>query len=323
MSQNHHSARQQASTERFFFPRRLGHVNLVVEDLDRSMDFYTQVLGLEVAYVQPHNRAGFLSNGNTHHDIGMVEAKGRLGRSRSAGLNHLAFELETEVDLVAGYERAVAAGVQFDRTADHDIAHAVYGHDPDGNEYEIYADVIYDWRSARSGVVTKPKPNWKPGDSTPSADRNYHRDPPIRRVEGAIFHPRRTTQATLVVERFAEALDAYCDVVGLKLLEGGRDQGYAILGGSCTERSLGLFQCQAGLARGLHHVGMVAWNEQELADSIDRFRAAGGTVERVFDHPARIGAYVRDPDGIRVKLYVDRGPSSVLSEPREPSLFLV
>ena len=33
--------------------------------------------------------------------------------------------------------------------------------DADGNQYEVYADVIREWRQARHGVVTKPKPNWK------------------------------------------------------------------------------------------------------------------------------------------------------------------
>ena len=279
-------------SERFFRPRRLGHANLVVGNLDRSLEFYTEVLGLEVAYVQPLNGAGFLSNGNTHHDIGLVEGPGRLGRGRAPGLNHLAFELETEVDLVDGYRRASAAGIEFDRTADHDIAHAVYGRDPDGNEYEIYADVVHDWRAARSGVVTKPKPNWKPGDTPPHSERNYHPDPEIRRVESAVFHPRRTAQAVLVVERFDATLAEYQEVVGLDLLEGGRDQGYAVLTGTCGERSLGLFEAAPGLTPGLHHVGMMVSDEDDLHISIERFRENGGTLERVVEHPSRLGAYV-------------------------------
>jgi catechol 2,3-dioxygenase len=174
---------------KFFQPRRLGHVNLVVSDVDRSMDFYMNVVGLDEAYRRPQVKAGFLSNGNTHHDIGMVQSDGPLGHGRPAGLNHIAFELETEVDLVDGYERAIAAGVTFERTADHDIAHAVYGADADGNEYEVYADVIHAWRDARHGTVTKAKPNWTPGSTPPHAERNYHADPEIVRLDDAIFHP--------------------------------------------------------------------------------------------------------------------------------------
>ena len=75
------------------------------------MDFYINVVGLDEAYRRPQVQAGFLSNGNTHHDIGMVQSDGPLGHGRSVGLNHIAFELETEVDLVNGYERAIAAGI--------------------------------------------------------------------------------------------------------------------------------------------------------------------------------------------------------------------
>ena len=28
--------------------------------------------------------------------------------------------------------------------------------------YELYADVVKDWRNQRSGIVTKAKPDWKP-----------------------------------------------------------------------------------------------------------------------------------------------------------------
>ena len=56
-----------------FRPRRLGHANLYVSELERSMAFYNQVVGLEEVVREPAIHAGFLSNGNTHHDIGMVE----------------------------------------------------------------------------------------------------------------------------------------------------------------------------------------------------------------------------------------------------------
>ena len=56
-----------------FRPRRLGHVNLTVSDLERSMAFYTRVLGIEEVRREPDIKAGFLSNGNTHHDVALVE----------------------------------------------------------------------------------------------------------------------------------------------------------------------------------------------------------------------------------------------------------
>ena len=56
----------------YFQPRRLAHVNLYVADLERSMDFYTRVIGIEEVYRTPLGGGGFVSNGNTHHDVGFT-----------------------------------------------------------------------------------------------------------------------------------------------------------------------------------------------------------------------------------------------------------
>jgi catechol 2,3-dioxygenase len=82
-----------------FAPRRLGHVNLYVGDVDRSYNFYNSVVGLDESYVQPLNKAAFLGNNNTHHDVAVIDIHGPLGRGAGVGLNHLAFELENELDL--------------------------------------------------------------------------------------------------------------------------------------------------------------------------------------------------------------------------------
>jgi catechol 2,3-dioxygenase len=157
-----------------FRPRRLGHANFYVGDYLNALTFYTSVAGLNEAYVQPNNLASFVSNGNTYHDVGLIDVKSRHNHDhKPAGLNHLAFELETEADLVAGYDRAVAAGVTFASVQDHDVAHSLYTSDPEGNVVEIYADVIKDWRSNRHGVINKEKPNWIPGvTSTPLTGRD-------------------------------------------------------------------------------------------------------------------------------------------------------
>ena len=312
-------------SEIYFQPRRLGHVNLVVADVERSMDFYMKVVGLDEAYRRPQVKAGFLSNGNTHHDIGMVQSNGPLGYGRLAGLNHTAFELENEVDLVSGYKRAVADGVKFERTADHDIAHAVYGADPDGNEYEIYADIIEDWRLARNGLVTKVKPNWRPGSTPPHAEQNYHVDPKITRMEDAIFHPTHVTHAVLVVEKFEQAFDTYCDIVGLNPVAGARNAAFAVFDGTCSTRSLAIFRSNEKLRPGLHHVGLKVSEEVDLDESLHRLNGIGLGIEDKFDHPARRGVFLLDIDGIRLQFYVERESTfnALSSCDAETALFLV
>ena len=52
---------------------RLNHAVLFVSDIDRSVDFWTRVFGMEVIASEPRMRAYFLKlprSGN-HHDLGL------------------------------------------------------------------------------------------------------------------------------------------------------------------------------------------------------------------------------------------------------------
>ncbi|MBM3542520.1 MAG: dioxygenase [Alphaproteobacteria bacterium] len=278
-------------------PRRFAHANLYVSDLDRSMDFYKTVVGLEEVYRRPAVKAGFLSNGNTHHDIGMVEITSPLCKTGKAGLNHLAFETDTEADLVDGYRRAVERGHRFPRTVDHDITRSIYGADPDGNAIEMYADTTKNWRTQRAGIVTKPTPAWTPGTPEPSRERLYHEAPEIRRVEEAVFHPRRISQAVLVARNFDDLLAYYTDVVGLAPKERAAD--IAVLSGAVGGRDVVLLRASEGRTPGLHHLRFDVDSAADLARSAARARAAGLALER--DAPDAEGVVLRDPDGIRLQ----------------------
>src|SRR5690349_14306317 len=112
-------------TRDFFRPRRLGHANLFVSDYVEAQNFYHSVAGIQEVYRQPDNRASFISNGNTYHDFGLTDVRSPYAaKDQRPGLYHIAFELENEVDLVNGYNRAVANGVKFSHTRDHDVAHS-------------------------------------------------------------------------------------------------------------------------------------------------------------------------------------------------------
>lgn len=154
-----------------FRPRRLGHVNLYVSDLEASLSFYERHCGLARVRMESAIGAGFLSNGNTHHDLGLIEISrgqdrhGRDGhvqiqstRGRQPGLNHLGWEMENQAALVQAYERMRAAGMAPQALYDHIISHAVYVPDPDGNVHEFYADSMKDWESVFNLTMT----TWSP-----------------------------------------------------------------------------------------------------------------------------------------------------------------
>jgi catechol 2,3-dioxygenase len=296
------------SGEGYFRPRRLGHVNLYVGDLDRMMEFYKRIFGIEEVYRTPLAGGGFLSNGNTHHDLGFTDANGPLGKPRGAKpgqLNHLGFEMGSELELVQDFDRAVKDGHQFMRTADHDIAHSVYNKDPNGLVYELYSDVVYDWRKQRSGVITKPKPNWTPGSTPPIAEPLYHVDPEIRRVDDALFHTERVSHATIVVDDVDATIAHYCSIVGLRVAGRGKNDSFVVLSGSCDERSLIVVPASKAMPAGYHHVGLRVADPSDLARSVERAAAEGIAIETDITHAGRRSVFVRDPEGYLTQLYSD------------------
>ena len=279
-----------------FGPRRLGHANLWVRDVEETNNFYRNVLGLAEVYRRPHIQGIFLSNGNTYHDIAIVDTDGPAGHGRPPGLNHLAFELENEVDLVAGYEVECERGITFTETASHDVAHSVYLSDPDGNGVEIYADVKSDWRELRSGVITTVEPDWKPGSTPPSQASCYPQNPEIFEIAEAVFHPRRTASATIVCENYEDMCRFYTEHIGLSCSIGGPNSPYAVFVGSLNLPCLVLVPAVLGRPAGLHHVSFEV--SENPYDAIRRLEERGIELVAYLEDTQRRCVFVKDPSGL-------------------------
>lgn len=120
----------------------LGHVHLKVSDLERSIDFYQEVLGLELTQRMGHS-AAFLSAGGYHHHVGLNtwESKGGAAPpSGTTGLFHAAFRYPNRLALAKAYRRLLTLGVPLEGAADHGVSEALYLRDPDGNGLELYWD---------------------------------------------------------------------------------------------------------------------------------------------------------------------------------------
>ncbi len=123
---------------------RLNHAVLYVRDIRRSVAFYTDVLGFRAVNMTPDGFRGaaFLqAPGSTNdHDLGLFEigtAAGASGAGRTTvGLYHLAWEVDTldELERVAGQLADAGALVG---SSDHGTTKSLYGHDPDGLEFEV------------------------------------------------------------------------------------------------------------------------------------------------------------------------------------------
>ena len=123
---------------------RLNHAVLFVSELERSVAFYTDVLGFRVVDMTPEGFRGaaFLQapDSTNDHDLGLFEigsAAGRSGAGRTTvGLYHLAWEVDTLETLEALAVRLGEADALVG-SSDHGTTKSLYGRDPDGLEFEV------------------------------------------------------------------------------------------------------------------------------------------------------------------------------------------
>ena len=134
----------------------IGHVHLKVADLDRALEFWSGVLGLEVQ-ARLGDSAVFVSAGGYHHHIGLNtwESKGGSPPPRGAtGLYHVALRYPDRATLADALRTVLAAGIQLDGASDHGVSEALYLRDPDGNGVELYCDRPRDeWPRTADGQV--------------------------------------------------------------------------------------------------------------------------------------------------------------------------
>ncbi len=306
-----------AATDTYFQPRRLGHVNLWVEDIARSERFYHETCGLTVEFTEPDLVASFLGTGQTPHDLGMIETtkgKDRYGRNgllqlpaaigRNVGLNHLAWELENEAALVAAYRHLKANGIETDITVDHQVAHSVYMFDPDGNYNEFYCDTVRNWRGVLHGAMDLITSHWDPLTAEGFTDGRWDPEPQLRLVETAPIHPRRVTHAVLETANQAGLLDFYTRIGGLKVVA--REAGAIYLAGTH-----GAYPCNLVLvpatAPAYHHAAFELAGEPELDAALQALDRRGIAIEGTTDLPWKRSFFLRDPDGLLSEWYVRRG----------------
>jgi catechol 2,3-dioxygenase len=140
----------------------IGHVHLKVADLERSIAFYSGVLGFALMQ-RMGSTAAFLSAGGYHHHIGLntwESLNGKPPAPGTTGLYHFAIRYPDRASLGDALRRLQAANVPLDGASDHGVSEALYLRDPDGNGIELYRDRSRDeWPRAADGtlqMITKP-----------------------------------------------------------------------------------------------------------------------------------------------------------------------
>jgi catechol 2,3-dioxygenase len=137
----------------------LGHVVFYVRNLERSLHFYRDLLGLqEIGPSRLSFRAAALTSGRTHHELLLIEVGDAPGplKGHRIGLYHVAFKVGDSLQaLREARDELRAAGIVLTGASDHTVSQSLYLLDPDENEVELYVDdPAVDWRADPALVLS-------------------------------------------------------------------------------------------------------------------------------------------------------------------------
>jgi catechol-2,3-dioxygenase len=115
--------------------QKLGHVGIYANDLENLRDFYTRVVGLQVA--DESSNAVFMSSNpeHEHHEFVIFRSSGPEQRTC---VQQISFSCEKLEDIVDYYHRFKDNDVRFRSVTSHGNAVGLYFYDPEGNVCEVY-----------------------------------------------------------------------------------------------------------------------------------------------------------------------------------------
>lgn len=184
---------------------RIGDVSLTVADLDRSIAFYTDVLGFQL--MSRDRTTATLGAGGNAALVQLSERRGAIRRPRrSSGLYHFAILVPSRAALGRSLRRLAERRWPLSGASDHLVSEALYLDDPDGLGIEIYRDrPRHAWQHDGGEVVMATEPlDLTDVANEPGADGAW----PGLEADTAIGHVH------LHVPDLGRAEQLYCEGVG-------------------------------------------------------------------------------------------------------------
>jgi catechol 2,3-dioxygenase len=120
----------------------VSQISLKVADLDRSVAFYQNEIGLRIIE-KTGKSVRFTANGND--DLLTIEQPEDVVplAIRTTGLYHVAILLPNRASLADQLKHFQESGTRLMGASDHHVSEAIYLEDPDGNGIEMYSDRQY------------------------------------------------------------------------------------------------------------------------------------------------------------------------------------
>ena len=279
----------------------MGPVHLTVSDLERSLEYYRRVVGLDVL----EQGAGRASLGADSTELlGLVEQPGAQPSDGYTGLYHFALLAPDRPSLARWLVHAVRDQVPLTGLSDHYVSEAIYLRDPDRHGIEIYADRPRELWEGRVGerMTTEPL---DVKDLLGEADGDF---------DGL---PAGTTMGHvhLKVAAIPQTVEFYRDVLGFDLVVERVPQaaflsagGYHHHVGANTWESAGAPAPPVGSAA-LRHATVVLPSAEAREEAARRVADAGQEPEET-----ATGTLVRDPSGNAVLLTATSAPASAQTQ---------
>ncbi len=271
----------------------VGAVHLTVAQLERSLAYYREAVGLEILD-QGHGRASLGVGGQEL--LGLVEEAGARPAVGHSGLYHFALLLPERVDLARWLTHATRERVSLVGLSDHFVSEALYLSDPDCHGIEIYWD--------------RPREVWE----GQVASRMTTLPLDVESLLGELEDPRaevfaglpagaRMGHVHLKVTRISQTLDFYRDVLGFAVMaQLGAHAAFLSAGGyhhhvgANTWESADVMAPAPGAAA-LRHATIVLPDDAERDRVLERVQHSGQTPQESPDGPM-----IRDPSGIALLL---------------------
>jgi len=254
----------------------MGRVALSVADLDRSLSFYRECIGLQL--LRTDKEMAFL--GTPERELlHLQEQPGARPTRNTTGLYHFALLLPSRLDLAKRLRHLIDTETRLDGAADHNVSEALYLTDPDGHGIEIYRDRPRDEWQYLNGQL-------KMGTDT------FDINGVLAELNGEAAIPSPMPDQTVMghvhlhVSQLTDALDFYTNVVGFDLImRYGPSAGFVSAGGYHHHLGLNTWAGE-GAPPAPDETARLLWYEIVVGDELDsselekQLENAGVMVER-------------------------------------------